>query len=382
MIETEIVIVGAGLTGLCTARYLEKLGINYILLDKYKIQKLAQDDLRTTAINYTVSQNFQYLGLWDKLEEYASPIDNILIRNNINQSDLYFTDDIVKNSPMGYIIPNSAIKNTLIDFLNSDNLLDDQDVVNIITKPDYILVKTKQNLEIKAKIIIISDGKSSNIKKMFNIDETYHDYLQTSHIFNVTHQNVHNNLALEQFLSDGPIALLPLIDPNQSSVVYTKSNDINITDEKSILDELNAIISDIYGEIKIISEIKSFPLSLRHNKQYYCNRMVFLGDSLHVMHPIAGQGFNLTMRDIEEIVHLILKYKSLGLDYGSNILLKSFKKRRKIDNILMLGSTHGLVKLFSNDNKIINSARNFGLKLFGHSKRAKKSAIAYAMGLK
>jgi|SaaInlStandDraft_7_1057024.scaffolds.fasta_scaffold20229_2 2-octaprenyl-6-methoxyphenol hydroxylase len=382
MINTSVIIVGAGLTGLITAKYLEKLGIDYIVLDKYKIQKLAKTDLRTTAINYTVSQNFQFLGLWNKLESQVSKIDNILIRNNLNEADLYFSKEMIKASPMGYIIPNSVIKNHLIDCLDNEYLMSEQEVVDVKTKSDYVIATTDKSLEIKAKLILVSDGKYSSLKKLFNISELQHDYQQASHVFNVKHERSHDNLALEQFLSDGPIAFLPLKDPNQSSIVYTKSNNVTISNIDDIEAELNLIASDTYGAIEIISEIKSFPLSVSHSNQYYRSRMLFLGDSLHSMHPIAGQGFNLTMRDIERITHLILKHKTLGMDIGSNILLKSFEKIRKKDNILMLGSTHALVKLFSNDNKLMNSARNLGLKLFGKSQRAKKSAIAYAMGLK
>lgn len=382
MLNAEIVIVGGGLSGLVTAKYLSKLGISYLLLDKYEITKLADNDLRTTAVNYMVAQNLQYLGIWDSIEESASPIKNILIKNNINESELYFAHDVLEISPMGYILPNSLLKNSLIDSLDKTQLLDKQEVTDIKTTTNDITITTDKNLTIKAKLVIISDGKFSKLKDFFNIESVGYDYQQTSHIFNTHHVKPHNNLALEQFLSKGPVAFLPLKDQHQSSIVYTKTTDFDVSDINKIEQELNIIGSDTYGEVKIISEIKSFPLSIHHCHNYYRNRLVFIGDSLHTMHPIAGQGFNLTMRDIEQITHLVFKYKNLGMDIGSKILLKSFEKSRKTDNLLMLGSTHGLVKLFSNDNSFINSARNLGLKLFGKSYHSKKSAIAYAMGLK
>ncbi len=118
------------------------------------------------------------------------------------------------------------------------------------------------------------------------------------------------------------------------------------------------------------------------NKNCYLNRILFIGDALHSIHPVAGQGYNLSFSDIEELGKLIFKYKNLGNDIGSNLLLKEFYKKRWKENTLMTLSTHSLVKLFSNENKTINFIRNLGLNIFNKSNKLKKSAIIHAMGLK
>ncbi|MBL6785051.1 MAG: FAD-dependent monooxygenase [Rickettsiales bacterium] len=380
MIETEVIIVGSGLTGLIAARYFEKTNIKYVLIDKNNIASVIKNDLRTTAINYTVCQNFQYLGIWDELSENAGPIKNIIIRDQ-KSSEVLFKEGMVKFSPMGYILPNSKIKSALLKKISDKNLLSKTEVLNISSDNNFIYAETNQKTKIKAKLVIAADGKFSNLKSNFNIEDFEHNYKQTSYIFNVTHSKNHNNFALEQFLNDGPLAFLPLHENDKSSVVFTKSKNAN-NSKDFIEKELNEIAADYYGDIKINSEIKSFPIFLKFTNKYYLNRIVFVGDALHSIHPVAGQGFNLTVSDIEKLIHLILKFKKNGMDFGSKIMLAKFKKDRLVTNNSMVATTHFLVKLFSNSNNFVNLARNSGLKIFDRSKMLKKSAIAHAMGLK
>ena len=145
---------------------------------------------------------------------------------------------------------------------------------------------------------------------------------------------------------------------------------------------LNNLILDLYGKASLISEVISFPISLMLNKNCYRNRIIFIGDSLHSIHPVAGQGYNLSFQDIEELTKLIHQYKNLLKRYRFTTLAKEFTKRRCRDNYLMALSTHSLVKLFSNNNKYINFARNLGLKIFNSNDYLKKSAIIHVMGLK
>ena len=382
MIETEVIIVGAGLAGLAAANYLKKLGIQFIIIDKHKTANLSSYDSRTTAINYNLCQNFQFLDIWDQLEQNAAPINKILIRNNKSESEVVFDNNLTEYSPMGYIIPNTELKRTLISKLDDTQFIDEQEVLDIKASNNFITVETSKNNLIKSKLILIADGKFSKLKQLFNIETITHDYKQKSYVFNVKHQQPHNNMAIEQFLPSGPLALLPLLNKHESSVVYTLSEDHKEIDENMIINNLNNVIYDILGQTELISDITSFPISLMLNKNCYRNRIVFIGDSLHSIHPVAGQGYNLSFQDIEELTKLIHQHKSLGSDIGSHLVVKEFTKRRWKNNSSMALSTHSLVKLFSNNNKYINFARNLGLKIFDNNNYLKKSAIIHAMGLK
>jgi len=382
MIETEVTIVGAGLAGLAAANYLKKLGIDFIIIDKNKISNLSNTDARTTAINYNLCQNFQFLDIWDQLQENAAPIKKILIRNNKSESEVVFDNNITEYSPMGYIIPNTILKSTLISKLDETQFIDEQEVLDIQTSNNFITAETSKNNLIKSKLILIADGKFSKLKQLFNIENITHNYKQKSYVFNIKHERTHNNMALEQFLPSGPLALLPLMNNYESSVVYTLSDDYLKIDDNDIIKNLNNVTSDIFGQASLISDVISFPISLMLNKNCYRNRIIFLGDSLHSIHPVAGQGYNLSFQDIEELTKLIHQHKSLGSDIGSQILAKEFTKRRFRDNNLMALSTHSLVKLFSNNNKYVNFARNLGMKIFNSNDYLKKSAIIHAMGLK
>ena len=379
-IDTEVIIIGGGLTGLIAAKYFQKLAIDYKLLEKHKLTKIIKKDFRTTAINYAVCQNFQFLELWDDLEKNAAPIKNIFIKNQQHQSKLLFDESLAKRLPMGYILHNHNIKSILLDNIVNDNIIDDCNIIDICSEPGRVRIEVEGGDFINAKLAIIADGKFSNFKEIFNINNFSHNYHQTSYIFNIKHKNSHKNFALEQFLPSGPVAFLPLKNKFESSIVYSLDNNITFN-ETNILAKLNEIGSDHYGVSKIITPVNSYPLSMIKSFEYSKNRILFLGDALHSIHPVAGQGFNLTMRDIEKIVMLIQKYRSLGIDIGNKAILEQFKKLRYNDNILMSLYCHGLVKLFSNNSKLLNRARNNGLKLFGKSSLAKKSAISLAMGL-
>ncbi len=199
MIKTEIIIVGAGLAGLAAANYLQKLGISYIIIDRNKTAKITNTDTRTTAVNFNLCQNFQFLGIWNDIEQYAAPIKRIVIRNNHSESEAVFSDDMTEFSPMGYIIPNTILKKALINKLDQNKFIENQEVLDIQTSNHYVIAETKK-IKIRGKLILVADGKFSKLKQLFNIDTITHNYKQKSYVFNIKQEKNHNNMALEQFL--------------------------------------------------------------------------------------------------------------------------------------------------------------------------------------
>jgi 2-octaprenyl-6-methoxyphenol hydroxylase len=246
-------------------------------------------------------------------------------------------------------------------------------------------VITDQGESFKARLLVAADGKNSWVRKYIGIKAHRYDYRQTAIVADISHELPHDGAAIEKFMPQGPFAILPKSDGHSSAIVWTIASE-NADDIRELSqDDLRSIVfsnfGDYLGELKLLSEIKFFPLELVHAKSYIASRVVLVGDSAHAMHPIAGQGLNLGIRDIKELISLVTEYHELGLDIGSESLLKRYQKNRYPDNNFMLAATHNLNLLFANESRFLRKIRGLGMKMVNSSEVAKKFFMEYASGL-
>jgi 2-octaprenyl-6-methoxyphenol hydroxylase len=238
---------------------------------------------------------------------------------------------------------------------------------------------------ITSTLTVVADGKQSKGRELLNLSTENKAYDQVCFVMNIKHSLPHQNYAYEIFYRNGPFALLPLANQNESGVVWAdKPATKNIVNANLELFEevLQSKCRDVCGDIKINSSINVFPLSLSFMTEYFKGRNVFIGDSLHFIHPIAGQGYNLSIRDINALVDLLVEYRSLGLDIGSRILLEVFTSQRKHDNMLMIRITDALNNIFVNDLGVVSLVRKLGLSTVDNIDVLKKIMMQYAMGQK
>lgn len=384
----DIIIIGGGINGLCAASLLSKLDLSIAVIDSNNIgDKInTRVDGRGIALAKGSEDILEKFALWEEISTKAGLIKKIIVKDCNSPQHVDFDTKIVEESHMGMIIEMDDLCRIFYDNIctkKNITIIDKQIIKEIKFLGLEALVNTgKRNY--RAKLIIAADGKNSFIKNLFSIKSYQCDYKQLASVFNINHTRPHNNTAYECFYPNGPLAILPLKSPNISSIVWTEKlemkelfEDGNHTLLENILQER---FYDFHGEINIISKINYYPLSLKLSKAYYHKQIVFIGDSLHYLHPIAGQGFNLSLRDIYSLYELIEKYINYGLGYNSLLLLEEFYRVRSKDNYSMAFITDGLNRLFSNNNQLIKSVRNTGLEIVNNIPAMQRFFVNYAMG--
>jgi 2-octaprenyl-6-methoxyphenol hydroxylase len=394
-IKTEIAIIGGGLAGFTMAAMLSSSGANITLIDAVDLSKSLTDeyDPRTTALSYFTRTLYEEIGIWDKIVANAGAINDILILDaDYVQGDskltLHFDHKIVGDKAMGHIVQNSHLRKVLLDFLKKQKnikLISNAKCKNFEADANHAKILLENGDEITAKLAIACDGKHSSLSKKLNLPCKFFDYKQTAIIAVIHHSEPHNNYAIERFLPNGPFAVLPLKNPNLSGIVWTEKTQtaphFMALSEDEFMEELSKRFTDILGKLTLKGSVASYPLTLSYNEKYYDNRIAFIGDANHGIHPIAGQGFNLSAYDIKVLNDLVAEQKSLGLDIGAENLLHKYQEERRGGNYQMIFATDLLVKLFSNNITPIKLGRRIGIKAVDLFAPVKKFFIKNAMGL-
>jgi len=385
--HSEIVILGSGLIGLSTALLLEKSGIESIIIDKSSINLLkSNNDKRTTAISQGSARIYQKIGIWKNLVKYSQPIYKIKVTEGTEISGLTFKHDMTEEGVMGYIVENKFIKKFLLDKVLRSKLI--KIYSNTFVKGlrnsanKAIEIKTEKG-KTKCDLLIGADGRKSNTRKIGSFKYLYKNYNQNAYVFNILHENPHKGMALERFFPTGPLALLPMKtkNGNQSSVVFTVDSNIIFENRGLFKKFFKERYKDFFGKIVKYSKVSVFPLDVYSCLRYHKKNIVLVGDACQALHPIAGQGFNLGLRDCLSLSESLKKAKDLGQRVNSNLILKEYSRTRFYDKSLLVGSTHNLNRFFGFKGKIISRVRSIGLKLFNRSDFLKRKSMLFAMGL-
>ena len=389
-IESDITLVGGGLIGAIAAYSLSKLGNNVVVLEqKGKINNNKILDNRTTAISEGTKKFLEEINIWKQIRNYAEPIKKIQIIDR-NQSNKIYFDNQRRSSNLGYIVKNEYILSSLYKKLQKQKnvkIFNNVSVKNIFYEDNKIITK-HNNFLINTNLLIASDGKNGLVRKIFKTPIFSKDYNKKAIVINFYHTKNHQNTAFEFFFKIGPLAILPMQKNKnefQSSIVWTNTNEfINSLlslDDNKIISILNEKIKGSIGKIKKIITKQSFPLRAHLNSKFYEKRIVYLGDSAHSFHPIAGQGWNLGMQDVESLYNLIKKYNSLGLELGDEIFCKEFHKDNFFKAYRLYQITDKVDSIFKSDNTILNHARFSAINLIERNKKLKNQISDFAMGI-
>ncbi len=386
----EILICGAGMIGLTFALLMAKRKIHVCILEKNQKKTLFdQLDSRTTAISQGSHRIYKEIGFWSKIQKETQAINKIYVSEGLNSGNLRFNHNALNEGPLGYIIENRIIKSLLLkEVLDSKYItfLDNSEILEIQNLDiDNSYVETNNEI-IEFKLLVAADGRFSKTRYHANIKYFFHDYKQEAFVFNISHKQKHNGIALERFFPEGPMAILPVKSNkiNRSSVVWTVDSEISKKKQfkENLKKEFCKKYNEFFGELKSISETKAYPLNVFSCYDYSKKNIVLIGDACQAIHPIAGQGFNLGLRDAKCLSDIINEFKKLGLEPHNANLLRTYQSKRSLDKNLLVGATHNLNKLFSSSNKFKSLFRQVGLKIFSRSKLLKNQSMLFAMGLR
>ena len=385
----DVVIVGGSYLGLSAAISLSKKGFDVAIINNKAFNEVfPYKPSRLFAISRGTIEIFKDIGIKGDIESLGQKINHIEVNDGDSPLSLNFNPSSVNLHDFGYMIEEHLLHNLLNKEMLADKKItkfENVTTTEIKFEDVYNILVTDKG-EIGAKIIIAADGKSSTIRDLAAIEVSDKDYNQIALVIDIEHKEDHKGIAIEKFLPNGPFAVLPKKGGFESSIVWTidskmKKSIQNINDD--LLEEMvKERFDNVFGDVKIIGKPSIFPLTLRYAKEYSRDRVYLVGDALHALHPLAGQGLNLCMRDLEVLVNSISEAHNLGLDIGKNSIIAKYRSKRVVDNMIMTFSTDSLNFLFSNNFKIVKTARRLGLGLVDKIPFLKNTFMRYASGVR
>jgi 2-octaprenyl-6-methoxyphenol hydroxylase len=400
----DLAVVGAGLNGSLLALAAGESGLSTALIDRLPLASLTQAgfDGRTTAIAYTSQRLFAALGVWDEIASQAEPIRDIRISDaghdgRASPFFLHFdhreaAQDPDTAAPMGWIVENRFLRAALLRRLAACprvDLISPDEVVESERGPDRASLALKSGRRLAARLIASAEGRFGSMREEAGIGARSWSYEQIAIVLVAHHAQPHRGIAQEKFLPGGPFAILPMTDgpdgEHRSSIVWTERSDLARRllelDAPRFQSEFVRRFGDHLGPVVAAGPRWSHPLRLVHAERYVDTRLVLVGDAAHGIHPIAGQGYNLGVRDIAALVEVLVDARRLGFDVGGADTLERYAQWRRADNLTMVAATDLLNRLFSNDVAPLRLARDLGLAAVNRVPGLRKFFVRHAMGL-
>jgi len=387
-IRADVAILGGGMVGMTAACGLAMFGLEVAVIDAAdpRSQTDAGFDGRCSAIALASVRLLDAIGLWPMLAPDAQPILEIRVSDGDSRLFLHFDHEAVGEEPLGQMAENRHLRQALFAraaALDGLHHIAPARVAEVVREGPLAEMHLADGRKVSAPLIVGADGRNSRMRQRAGIRTLRWRYDQTGIVATVAHELPHCGIAHERFLPDGPFAILPLTD-NRSSLVWTAAADtekaIMALSENGFSGEVRRRVGDFLGETRVVGPRWSYPLGLHMAERFIDRRLALIGDAAHGIHPIAGQGLNLGLRDVAALIEVIVEAARLGEDVGSRLVLERYQRWRRLDNLVLAAATDGLNRLFSNDIAPIRVARDLGLAAVNRLPPLKRGFIRHAQG--
>jgi 2-octaprenyl-6-methoxyphenol hydroxylase len=385
----ELVVVGGGLVGLSLGIACAQAGLDTLVVDREDPSVMLAEsyDGRASAIAFGSQQILAGLGIWQKVGAEAAPILEIRVADDSAPLFLHYDHREIGDHPLGWIVENMVLRRALLERVRELPQLTHaapQSVTGVERSAGGALVRLADDGAVRARLVAAADGKASPLRKSAGIRTLEWSYPQTGIVTTVRHEAPHRGVAVEHFLPAGPFAILPLTG-NRCSIVWTERAElaprILAMGAADFADELRRRFGDFLGAIEPVGPRWSYPLAFLHAEHYAAQRLALVGDAAHVIHPIAGQGLNLGLRDVAALAEVLVDARRLGLDIGDSEALRRYERWRRIDNWMLSAVTDTLNRLFSNTIPPVKLARDLGLAAVNQVPPLKRLFMRHAMGV-
>jgi 2-octaprenyl-6-methoxyphenol hydroxylase len=421
--QVDVLIGGGGFAGLALGVALRQaLGDSFsVTVADPAFARPNPTDARASAIAAAARRLFQTIGVWDRVADDAQPILDMVVTDSrledaVRPTFLSFTGEIEEDEPFAHMIENGPLLAALMAKAREEGVeLRPAAVANFervdphpnppasreraesrhsLPPPEggrseegvshHIAVLLSDGENISARLLVAADGARSAIREHAGIATHGWDYGQSGIVTTVAHERDHNGRAEEHFLPAGPFAILPL-KGRRSSLVWTEAtreaDRIIALPDDEFHAELERRFGLHLGEIKAEGSRRAFPLGLAVARSFIADRVALVGDAAHVIHPIAGQGLNMGLKDVAALAEVIVDAARLGLDPGGADTLERYQRWRRFDTMAMGVATDGLNRLFSNHSDLLRLVRDVGLGLVDRAPALKQLFIREAAGL-
>jgi 2-octaprenyl-6-methoxyphenol hydroxylase len=393
-IRAEVTVVGGGMAGLTLALALASAGLEVALIERDDPALWADQtfDGRVSAIATGSRRVFETLGLWPAMAAEAAPVLDIRVTDDDQPLFLHFDHAELGQGPLGHIVENRLIRAALlgaVDRFPSLALIAPRGIAAIERNGREAAVILDDGRAVTAPLVVGADGRASPVREGAGINQTEWRYDQAAIVTTVTHERPHEGVAEERFLTPGPFAILPMTDDDagrhRSSIVWTERRDL----VPALLDlgaaDFNGALGERFGDhlgaVAATGPRWSYPLGLSLAEAYVADRLALIGDAAHGIHPIAGQGLNLGIRDAAALAEVVVDAARLGLDFGMKTVLEDYQRWRRFDNVALAGATDVLNRLFSNAFGPLRLIRGLGLAAVNRFGPARRLFMREAMGL-
>jgi 2-octaprenyl-6-methoxyphenol hydroxylase len=390
--QIDVLIAGGGFAGLTLAIALRQgLGpqVSVTVADPM-LGKSHADDERASAIVAAAWRLFETLGIWPSVAEAAQPILDMVVTDSrvddaLRPVFLTFAGDVEPGEPFAHMIENRFLIAALDAKAKACGIaLLASTVSKVSHNGDWVTVELADGSTVNTRLLVAADGARSSIREQAGIAVHGWEYGQSAIVTTVGHERDHDGRAVEHFLPAGPFAILPL-KGRRSSIVWTETTSeadrIMALPEDAFHGELEQRFKLHLGEIRTVGARRAHPLGFFVARSFIAERIALVGDAAHIIHPIAGQGLNMGLRDIAALAEVIVDAARLGLDLGAADVLERYQRWRRFDTMAMGLATDGLNRLFSNRSAALRLVRDVGLGLVDRVPNLKRLFIREAAGL-
>ncbi|OUR85292.1 2-octaprenyl-3-methyl-6-methoxy-1,4-benzoquinol hydroxylase [Cycloclasticus sp. 44_32_T64] len=387
-LDYDVIIIGSGMVGGCLGLALSQSSLRVAIVEARPFADKQADTAgkRAIALSWGSRCILEQLDIWQQIDESAMPIRQIHVSDKGHFGKTRLSAKMQQVDALGYVVEAAQIEAVVAESLAATNV----DILCPATLVDYadrgassavtISLDGKEQT-LSCQLLVGADGGLSNVRQLggFELKEYSYDQYAITGLIKV--ESDVKDVAYERFTAEGPIAMLPHFD-GLYSLVWTMPSalveKIKCLSEEAFLERLQSQFGHWLGELSVLGERQTFPLSLSYTPHSTCARTVLIGNAAHQLHPVAGQGFNLGLRDAAMLADVLMSAKQ---DIGTDEMLEAYARQRKTDQALVIGFTDTVIKLFSTDSALFSVVRNSGLLMLDKVPVLKNQFARQTMGL-
>ena len=390
----DVVVSGASFAGLLLALALRKSAgsaLSLAVIDPAGAS-MSKPDFRAFALSAGSVRLLRALDLWPAIEPLAQPVTRIDITDSPLDSHerqvlLRYDNHTEEGDPASHIVESTVLSRAIAEAVQASgpDHIEVDGVEAIVTKPGSVEIACAKGARLETRLAVAADGRKSPLRELAGIKTVGWKYPQSAIVTMVRHDRPHEGVATQHFLPGGPFAILPLAGGHRSSLTWSEGSveaaRILALDDAGFLAEVKRRFGEVLGEVSLDGPRVAYPLEMHLSRSLIADRVALMGDAARGVHPIAGQGLNLGLRDVAALAEIIVQTHRLGLDIGSVQPLERYQRWRRFDSVMSAAAMDGLNKLFSTDNAMLRTLRDAGLGLTDRIPWLKRMLVGEAAGL-